>query len=329
MGNKSNEVSGAGIKARASQSDLSTFDFEDNAADSIEHSARIQIDMFQRIMSDRQVIRILGDDSQQKVINLNAFQGKDGSTKKIDLGVGKFDTEISVASGDKTRRETAIEQLSFVLQTNPQAANLIMDIFVGNLDIKDADKIAKRFKSMVPPQALAAEEQGEKDNPELDAYEQHATQIITQLKAQLQEAIAKEQDAEQKLKNRDGELAIKDKEVHLKSREVDIKELATMAEIKQKKIDSANKATFDKEGSSENKKEKGKEEPSEHDDSTQIQLITRKLQGLEHELEMITQVLERLHETAQGGPTQSPAASTKGNGLPPAEADTNVGASND
>jgi len=336
MGNRSNETSGAGIKARSAQSSTATYDFFDNCSDAIEHGARICIDMYPRILRKDQVIRIIGDDNKQRVIKMDAFEAKDGKVKPIDLTLGKFDVEISVSSGDKTRRETAIEQLSFVLQTNPEAASLIMDVFVGNLDIKDADKIAKRFKAMLPPKVIAAEEENEKDNPELDALQAHAEEIISQLKAQLEEIKAALQDAELKLKIKDGELNIKQQEVDLKKDELKLKEVEVFAKIEQDKVDGENEGK--EEGPAHEKKETKKEEKSEDeiDHPTQIQYIINKMQQDDEEmvqihkqLDIIADILEKL----QGGngnapqvPTQPENATTQGNGLPPAEAENNVGA---
>ena len=333
MGNRSNETSGAGIKARSAQSSTATYDFFDNCSDAIEHGARICIDMYPRILGKDQVVRIIGDDNKQRVIKMDAFEAKNGKVKPVDLTLGKFDVEISVSSGDKTRRELAIEQLSFVLQTNPEAASIIMDVFVGNLDIKDADKIAKRFKAMLPPKVIAAEEENEKDNPELDALQAHAEEIISQLKAQLEESKAAQQDAELKLKIKDGELNIKQQEVDLKKDELKLKEVEVFAKIEQDKVDGEAK-----EESAEGGKDGKKEEKSEHeiDHPTQIQYIINKMQEdddemiqIHKQLDMIVDILEKI----QGGngnapqvPTQPENAQTQGNGLPPAEAENNVGA---
>lgn len=309
MGNKSNETSSLAIKARAGQSGLATYDFLDNASDSIEHGARICIDMYSRIMGEREIVRILGEDYKPKIINLKRYAAQNGKEKIIDLTAGKFDVEIVVSSGDKTRRETAIEQLSFVLQTNPEAANLIMDIFVGNLDIKDADKVAKRFKALLPPNVIAAEQESEKDNPELDALQAHAEEIISGIKAQLEEAMAKLQDAELQLKSKEGELEIKREEVKLKRREIDLKEL-----------DMTLKRNAEEES------EEG--ETKENDNSEQVGFIVKKLHGLEAELDMVTDVLEQLKGTAQQEVIRPIAAQTQDNGLPPAEAENNVGVPN-
>lgn len=325
MGKTSNEVSGAGIKARSAQSDTAIFDLLDNCSDGIEQGNRVALDMAQRSMSNRQVVRIMGEDYTEKVITLNAFKMPNGETKSIDLSKGKFTTKITVSSGDKTKRETAIEQLSFVLQTNPDAAKLIMDVFVGNLDIKDAKKIANRFKATLPPEIIAAEENTEKDNPELDAYEQHATQIVQDLQKKLQAAIAELTDTQEKLKQKNGELANKNRETDIKQQEADTAHLKVVLDA------NAN----DKESKSEDKK-KSKEESAnpEHSDTVQLQLITRNLAKTEQELEqmhkeldMITVVLEKLtgQKTATQDNSQPESVSTQGNGLPPVEAD-NVGA---
>lgn len=345
MGNKSNETSGAGIKARAAQSSMSTLDLLQQCQSSIRFGAEIVLDMAPKILSERTAIAIMGPDYEEKVINLKAFMTDDGEVKEIDFNKGTYGVEIDVASGDKTRRETALEQMAFLLQTNPEAGSLVMDIFVSNLDIKDADKVAKRFKAMLPPKAIAAEQEGSEISQATKAVHDEAAAIITKLKQQFDECKAELNDATEKLKQKDGELAIKSGDLQLQSRELDLKEIEVRAKIKydekkleleEEKIESDSKAETKPES-------KGKEDTivdddgEEHDISVaaQLPLLLRKVKGQDEELDMLSQqmklVVEVLNQlkgnnsNEQAGPTQQPDEMTTGNSPPPVEAENNIG----
>jgi hypothetical protein len=226
LGAQSNETSGKAILARQAQGNIATYDFIDNASMSLKHAGRILVDLHCHIIDTPYALRVLGEDGVAKVIKINQeFKDeKSGETKFLDLNTGKYGIEVDVGAGDQTRREQAVEKLSNIIGANPQAGALLMDVLVENMDIKNRDKVAKRFKATLPPEVIAAEEGEEKDNPELDAFEKHAEGIINELKAQLDEVSAKAKELEIAQKNKDGEL-------QLKSRELDIKEQESRAKV--------------------------------------------------------------------------------------------------
>lgn len=322
MGNTSNEVSGKAITARAGQSSMSTFDFSDNCHNSIEHGATIILDMLPKVLGARRVVQILGEDMAQKTINLDMFEAGNGKIKNIDLS-GKYSLEVTVSSGDKSRRELAIEQLSFVMQTNPEASNLVMDVFVSNLDIKDAKKIANRFKALLPPKVISAEEDQEKDNPELDAFEEHALQLMEQVKGQLEACQAELAKVQKELEDKKGELHIKQQEVDVKKRLAEVEEYVTLHPPEKEGVSKDGKTT----------KETKKSDNKDDSDDSQILFLIQEQRKLQEELDMIHAQLDMItkilsQNAAPEGPAQSPEAQTMGNGLPPAEAENNVGVAN-
>lgn len=231
LGRPGNEVSGKAIEARVSQGDTSTFDFLDNVVIGIKQGGKIILDKLPRIITGPRAARILGADGEEELIWLNKqySEEKTGKRKFFDIQSGVYDVEVDVGTGDKTRRERAVETLSVILNTNPQAGNLIMDLLVKNMDIKDADKVSKRFRTLLPPQVIAAEEGENPDNPDLNALQTQAEQIITQLKQELTIMQQKMVDLEIAQKNKEGELAIKQQEVDIKKDELTLKKAESVS----------------------------------------------------------------------------------------------------
>lgn len=113
-----------------------------------------------------------------------------------DLTVGKYDLTVSTGPGYTTRRQEAAAQMMELVKAFPQAAPVIGDILVKNLEWDGADEIAERLKAMVPqpnqglpPEVQQMIEQGKQQIAQL-------TQENQQLKSSNQAAMAKVQQAE-------------------------------------------------------------------------------------------------------------------------------------
>jgi len=305
LGATSNETSGRAINARASLGTLATSDFADNALMAIEHVGRVVLDMFPRVLNPDQVAQMMGDDFKAERVDGKTIvvTDKKGKQATVDIYSGKFDIAVAARASDLTRREHTMEALSMLSSKSQQNSELLADVVVSNMDIKDGDKIANRFKSLLPPSVIAAEEGLEQDNPELDALQQHSEQIITELQAQHQEALAKLQELEMQVKDKTSEYELKKQELGLKEREVEIKEKESNAKM-----------------------------VSEEVPGKLLQMVLEKLGELEQkdelveeQLEMITSALERLAAPPQQpsdemGISNPPAQlSTEGTSLPPEE----------
>lgn len=181
LGARSNETSGKAIIARQRESDVSTFHFQDNMSRAIRHTGRILIDLIPKIYSTDRIIRIIGEDGTADNIPLKQpvpVKGQDGQlqmqpavgengqpiigpdgkqamkpvTRIYDLTIGKYDLTVASGPSYTTRREEAAMQMFDLLRAMPQAAPLIGDLLAKNLDWPGADEIAKRLKTMLPPQ---------------------------------------------------------------------------------------------------------------------------------------------------------------------------------
>lgn len=151
LGARSNETSGKAINARKVEGDVSTFHFVDNLAKSIAHGGRILVDLVPKIYDTERVIRIIGVDGETKNIPLKQPTEHNGVQRIFDLGVGKYDVAVDTGPSFTTQREETATQMMELLRSYPQAAPVIGDLLAKNLNWPDADVIAKRLKSMLPP----------------------------------------------------------------------------------------------------------------------------------------------------------------------------------
>ena len=164
MGRESNETSGRAILARQRQSATSNFHFIDNLSRAIAYAGRVLVEIIPAVYSPRETIRILGDDMNDKVINLtmedggtHGEEGLTGEAELYNLSVGKYDVTVSTGPSYATQREEAREVLIEIMKQVPGSAPFIGDVLLEHLDFVGADKVAKRLQGLLPPQIQAAE----------------------------------------------------------------------------------------------------------------------------------------------------------------------------
>lgn len=247
FGKQGNEVSGRAINARISQGSISTFDFLDNFTMSLNQVGNILIDKYPRIVTPGKLQLIIGADGVESLVKFGEkFVDKDGKEKIYDLKAGKYKVTVDVQAGDATRRESVVNALTQIMSANPNAAALLMDIFVANLDIKNADRIANRFRVSLPKEILAAENGEEPEDPAIEAMQQHAEQIIGQLKEKYEECQKKLTELELKDKANEGELQIKRAELDLKRQELEFKKDESFLKIQNEEYERAHEDEVDK-----------------------------------------------------------------------------------
>ncbi len=186
LGMPGNETSGHAILARMREGDVATFHFIDNLARAIRHTGRILLDLIPHIYSEARVIRVIGEDGSEDLTPINQpmpVLGPDGKSRPLtgadgrpvldpasgkvremtrmhDLRVGKYDLTVTTGPSFTTRREEAAVQMIEMIHAFPAIAPVIGDLIARHLDWPGADEIAKRLKSMLPPEARGEGEGG-------------------------------------------------------------------------------------------------------------------------------------------------------------------------
>jgi len=196
MGARSNETSGKAIVARQMEADNATFHFIDNLSRAIRHAGRVLIDLIPQVYSVPRVIRVLGEDgeSEMKAVNQPVQeQERDPLTEEVreitriyDLTAGRYDLTVSAGPSFASLRQEAASQMIELIRAYPQAAPVIGDLLVKNLDWPGAEEIAERMRK-----AAGLGEDGEDAGPDPQAM-----QVVQQYQSALQEMQAKYQSLE-------------------------------------------------------------------------------------------------------------------------------------
>lgn len=155
LGAQSNEVSGKAINARKLQGDVSNYHFIDNFASSITYLGKQLLDLIPKIYDTTRVVRILGLDGTAQYKTINGPSGEkdiQGLEKVYDVTTGEYDVVVEVGPSYKTKRQQDADNMSQVLQSNPQLWAIAGDLLVQSMDWPDAKQLAERIKKTLPPE---------------------------------------------------------------------------------------------------------------------------------------------------------------------------------
>lgn len=197
LGQQGNETSGKAIQARDHQGDVSTFEFRDNLNAAVEYAGKILVKLIPIIYDTHRMERILGEDGSDdfEEINKPVIDQQTGEQRvENDLSLGEYDAQVSSGPSYTTRRQEASESMLQFVQTNPQAAQVVMDLVAKNMDWPGADEFAERLQKLLPPNMLP-----DTDDPEEQQQRQQAAQQAQQA-AQKQERAQNAEIAETEAK---------------------------------------------------------------------------------------------------------------------------------
>jgi hypothetical protein len=233
LGEKSNEKSGRAIMARQREGDTATFHYQDNLNRAIRYLGRILVDLIPKVIDSKRAARILGEDGQAQMVEINPEQQMpvqkirtaQGIKSIYNLNVGTYDVSISAGPSYTTRRQETAEATLEMVRANPQMWMTHGDLIAQTQDWPGAEQWAKRSKLTMPPelrQAIESEDSAE--NPEVEAARQQVEQIMQQAQAAIQEREAMLQEQAQELEALKQQLANKAGEVEVKGNEAETKQ---------------------------------------------------------------------------------------------------------
>ncbi len=187
LGARSNETSGKAIMARQREGDVSTFHYIDNLSRAIRYAGRVLLDLIPAVYDKPRMVRVLGEDGSPKVVGVNGAQ-PDPHGNVYELARGKYDLVVDTGPGYTTKREETNVFLTEVMRANPATAPLLMDVVARNLDFPESEKIANRFRAMLPPPIQALEGQEDGQGPTAEVLMQQLVQAQMQVQ-QMQQAL--------------------------------------------------------------------------------------------------------------------------------------------
>lgn len=227
LGARSNETSGKAILARKEESQNATSIYADNMVKAITHTGCILVDMIPRIYDTQRIVRVLGEDGQEKMETINALvMSAEGPMTYNDMSAGRYDVNVSVGPSYSAKREETQQGLQALLQAVPGAAQVLGDLYVSTMEWEHADRAAERLRKMLPPGI--AEESDEDLTPEqMQAKQMAAMQAQQQAQAQQEaqeiakaKAIAEAKEAEAKARKAEAEAQKIEMEVTMMSGQV-------------------------------------------------------------------------------------------------------------
>jgi len=186
LGAKGNETSGIAIQRRNIQAQTSNFHFVDNLTRSLRHAGRILVDLIPKIYDTARAARIIGDDGEQKIVQVNRPFDQGGKPVLYQLDAGKYDVAIDVGPSFTTKRQEAAASMLEMSKAYPAIAQVAGDLIVKSMDWPGAQEIADRLKKTLPP-GIADDpaNKGQTLPPEVQAQMSQMNQMIQQLTEKL------------------------------------------------------------------------------------------------------------------------------------------------
>jgi hypothetical protein len=155
LGIRSNEVSGKAIMARQREGDVATFTYHDHLNMSIHEGGTVINELIPLAYDTTRVVRKVNIDESVEFVNINDPFDVDSP----DVTRGRYDTEIITGPSFTTQRQEASEFMLETMKVMPEPMSQALDILVETQDWPGAQRLAKRFRSMIP---AAQEEEAER-----------------------------------------------------------------------------------------------------------------------------------------------------------------------
>lgn len=243
VGAAGSEQTGAAITARQRPGDIGTFEFMENLARGVLYTGRILNSIIPEIYDSERDVRLRNIDESETFVPINttlghaskmvkqnpsAYTGLDpnkleemmideGKDAKFnDVTVGKYDVVVTTGPSYATQRQESAQMLMQMMQSMPTQMGQAIDLIIGNMDFKDADELANRFRKPLLMAGVVKPKQGETvppPQPNPAALQAQAKIADSQAKSE----IAKIRLEEQKLKLQEKQMDLQMKQIELQN----------------------------------------------------------------------------------------------------------------
>jgi len=153
LGMPSNEVSKVAIQQRQQVSDVGTYIYVDRRRLADQRCAKNINELIPYIYDTQRTLTITGRDNKTTLMTIN-----DPSDPNSDVTLGKYGITVSTGPASETKRTLAAEQMMAFVNAMPQAAAGVMDLVAEAQDWPKADEFARRFRMLLPPGTIPADE---------------------------------------------------------------------------------------------------------------------------------------------------------------------------
>jgi hypothetical protein len=140
-----NRVSGKALVQHTKRSDLGSFEFIDGFSSAMQLTWEMFVDMIPTVMDTERVVRIIGNDGIEKMVEINKEHDLTGDIMN-DLSEGSYDVEVTIGPSFQSARQEALDTLISFAEAMPQNAPMISDLIAKNIDSPDAQEMANRLR---------------------------------------------------------------------------------------------------------------------------------------------------------------------------------------
>jgi hypothetical protein len=156
LGIRSNEVSGKAIMARQREGDVATVTFHDHLNLAIQEAGDVCNQLIPLAYDTTRTIRVIGPEDEVDFVNIN----DPADEESPNIVAGKYDVQLITGPNYTTQRMEAADSMLEALKTMPEPMSQALDLIVEAQDWPGAQRIAKRFRKMIP---AAQEEEAERE----------------------------------------------------------------------------------------------------------------------------------------------------------------------
>jgi len=234
MGNNGGEASGKAINGWQRQGSYATNVFRKSIDRAIEAGGEVVNEMIPRVYDAERVMTLMMPDQGMKNITINRQTDDYGEQIENDIRKGTYKVRLLPGPSYEGQKEQALMSLQQVLQADPQAFNLIADLYADNLPLANTLEIKNRLKTLVSPAIIEAGKTGEMPQQQAPTPEQQMAQ-------------AQQQQMQMEAQFKQAQLDIKKQELALKAQQMQIdleiehqklqaEEMQVMGEIEEGKM---------------------------------------------------------------------------------------------
>jgi Phage P22-like portal protein len=177
LGAEGNEDSGKAIIARQREGDTGTYVYVENFGRAVAHTGRIINDLIPHIYDTTRTVRIIGEDGQEELVEVNQpalIDGDDSAGPDYgpvlegelegsglgglvnDMTIGEYDIVMQMGPSFNTKREESREGMAALMQSSPELAAGILDLVVDAQDWPNKQAVKERVEMLLPPHVQAA-----------------------------------------------------------------------------------------------------------------------------------------------------------------------------
>jgi hypothetical protein len=185
-GAPSNEQSGIAIYNRAMQGNTAQNEPRSNRNEAIADTGRLILNAIPKVYDDTRMIQITNESGEDQSVGINQ-PGFNPKTLKNEIiqtfSDNSYSIEVDVGASFPMQKAATANFVLDIIKNIPQSAPLIAEFIPECIDVQNADKIAARLRTLVPPDVLMAEDNPmPKEQQKMQAMQQ--AQQMQQIQAQ-------------------------------------------------------------------------------------------------------------------------------------------------